>query len=97
MTSFGQDHRTEYIRLDGLDLMAFTPINVRPAGLPSAIDHVCGRDLVQNSIYFGLVFHADSCGVDVFALLDEEGCELPSDPAMGSPDEEGVLGGIGMG
>ena len=68
--------------------MIFTPIHVGAACLACAIDDVRGFDLIKNFADFGLIFHAYGSGMDIFALLLEEGFQVPSYPAAMAPNEE---------
>ena len=53
--------------------MVFTPIDIGPTGLASAINYVHGLDLVKNLADFSLMLHAYGSGVHIFALVLEEG------------------------
>lgn len=71
LTSLRQYQRPGDIGFDGLELVVFAPVNIRPPSLASAVDDMRWLDSVQNFVDICLVLHADASCVDILALLGE--------------------------
>ncbi len=79
---------SDYIRIHSLDLVVLAPIDIRPPGLSSAVDHV-GRfvsiELLTNAC---CVLHTHRSGVDILALTFKKFVQVACYPAALAPDEE---------
>lgn len=70
----------------------FTPVDVRAAGLASAVDDTSGLEVVEDSLHGWQILHA-SCGAeDNLALTLEQRVQMAADPAIAAGKEEAVVG-----
>jgi len=88
LTLIRQDQRPDHIGSHGFQLVRLAPIDVGSACFSSAVEDVGGFDVLEGLVDFGLVLHPDGGGEDGFALLLEEGLQVPGHPASLAPDEE---------
>jgi len=79
------------IAADGGSLVVFAPIDIGAACAACTVHDVSRFDSVELDDDAFSVFHADGGGINGFALVFEEGCEVAGDPAVTAPNQECVL------
>ncbi len=89
----GQVKGTDNVIADGILLVVLAPVDVWASSGTGTVEDVGWLDTLELSDDSLTVLHANSGGSDLLALGLEESLEVASDPALTSPDEEGVLSG----
>lgn len=90
MALIGQVQGANDVGPNRLCLIVLTPVNIRPACAASGIQDMSWLNSIEFVGNLNCIFHANSRGVDLFALPFQQGFQMAGHPALSSPNEKTV-------